>query len=394
MLGSFLLGLACTRPEPSTDPRPNVVLVTIDTLRADRAVIMPTLQRLAGEGTVFEQAVSVSPITEASHLAMLTGVPPHVSGVVANGTAIGNRPALVQSVLQSRGYRTAGFVSGYPLRSAFGWGQGMDSFDDDFGIGGRERRGDRTIDRAIAWLEDAPQPYYLWVHLYDPHGPYRAPGRPEDPPTDGAPLALPEYWPSSDRAITSAAWITAAYDGEVRFADEQLARLVSKLDLDHTILAVVADHGENLNEHETIFDHGDDLYDASLRVPWILRGPGVAVGSRVTCQVSTLDVGAALLGLADGSWEGPKCGPVLATTPGERFVDHPAMLHALRVPGRKVVMRSTATCFDLDADPSETTLVADGCATLEGSLAAMLEGRAPAVAARSDEDLRALGYVE
>src|SRR4029078_5604165 len=132
----------------------NVVLVTIDTLRADRAAIMPTLQRLGREGTVFEQAVSVSPITEASHLAMLTGVPPHVSGVVANGTAIGNRPALVQSVLQGRGYHTAGFGSGYPLRSAFGWGQGMDSFDDDFGIGGRERRGDRTIDRAIAWLED------------------------------------------------------------------------------------------------------------------------------------------------------------------------------------------------------------------------------------------------
>src|SRR5436190_9179963 len=199
MLGSFVLGVACTRP-PSTDPRANVVLVTIDTLRADRMALMPTMERLGREGTVFEQAVSVAPITEASHLAMLTGVPPHVSGVVANGTAIGDRGALVPRVLQDRGYHTAGFVSGYPLRSAFGWGQGMEHFDDDFGIGERERRGDRTIDRALAWLEDAPSPFYLWVHLYDPHGPYAAPGRPTDPPTDGAPLALPEYWPEGDRA--------------------------------------------------------------------------------------------------------------------------------------------------------------------------------------------------
>jgi arylsulfatase A-like enzyme len=394
MLGSFLLGLACTRPEPSTDPRPNVVLVTIDTLRADRMAIMPTLERLGREGMVFEQAVSVAPITEASHLAMLTSVPPHVSGVVANGTDIGERPALVPSVLQGRGYHTAGFVSAYPLRSGLGWGQGMDRFDDDFGIGGRERRGDRTVERAIAWLEDAPAPFYLWVHLYDPHGPYEAPGRPGDPPTNGAPLPLPEYWPAEDRAITSAAWITAAYDGEVRFADEQLARLVAKLDLDHTILAVVADHGENLDEHETIFDHGDDLYDASLRVPWILRGPGVAAGSRVTCQVSTLDVGTTLLGLADGTWEGPKCGPVLATTPGERFVDHPTLLHALRVPGRKVVVGATPTCFDLAADPNERTPAVEGCVTLEDTLAGMLEGRSPALAAKGDEDLRALGYVE
>jgi hypothetical protein len=98
--------------------------------------------------------------------------------------------------------------------------------------------------------------------------------------------------------------------------------------------------------------------------------------------------------LADGSWEGPKCGPALATTPGERFVDHPTMLHALRVPGRKVVLGATATCFDLDSDPNETTSLVAGCATLEEALAAMLEGRAPAVAAKGDEDLRALGYVE
>lgn len=394
MLGSFLLGVACTRPEPSTDPRPNVVLVTIDTLRADRTALMPTLERLGREGTVFEQAVSVSPITEASHLAMLTGVPPHVSGVVANGTAIGDRGALVPRVLQGRGYHTAGFVSGYPLRAAFGWGQGMDLFDDDFGIGGRERRGDRTVDRALAWLEDAPNPFYLWVHLYDPHGPYDAPGRPSDPPTDGEPLALPEYWPASDRAITSAAWITSAYDAEVRFADEQLGRLVSHLDLDRTVLAVVADHGENLDEHETIFDHGDDLYDASLRVPWILRGPGVAAGSRVTCQVSTLAVAPALLGLAAGSWEGPECTPVVATTPGERFVDHPAMVHALRASGRKVIIGRETSCFDLEADPGEQAPLAEPCAALDVALARILEGSAPAVAAAGDETLRALGYVQ
>jgi arylsulfatase A-like enzyme len=385
------LALACARTEP--DPRPNVVLVTIDTLRADRASLMPTLQELGREGTVFEQAVTVSPITEASHLAMLTGVPPHVSGVVANGTAIGERPTIVSRVLQDRRYRTAGFVSGYPLRGAFGWGQGMDHFDDDFGVGGRERRGDRTVDRALEWLEGATQPFYLWVHLYDPHGPYEAPGRPADPPTDGPPLTLPEYWPAADRAITSASWITAAYDGEVRFADEQLARLVAGLDLDRTILAVVSDHGENLDEHDAIFDHGDDLFDASLRVPWVLRGPGVPEG-RIACQVSTLGVGPALLALASGSWAGPECTPVVATTPGERFTDRPAMLHALRASGRKVVVGRETACFDLAADPGETAPLAGGCRALEVALARILEGQAPAIAAAGDETLRALGYVE
>jgi hypothetical protein len=101
-----------------------------------------------------------------------------------------------------------------------------------------------------------------------------------------------------------------------------------------------------------------------------------------------------MLGLAAGSWEGPECGPVLATTPGERFVDRPALLHALRVPGRKVVAGSPPMCFDLDADPAETTSVVDGCAALEETLAAMLQGRAPAIAAKGDETLRALGYVE
>jgi arylsulfatase A-like enzyme len=394
MFGSLVLGLACARTEPPDDPRPNVVLVTIDTLRADRVALMPTLERLGREGTVFDQAVSVSPITEASHLAMFTGIPPHLSGVVANGTPIGDRPALVWRVLRDRGYRTAGFVSGYPLRAGLGWGQGMDLYDDDFGRGGRERRGDRTVDRALEWLEEAPEPFFLWVHLYDPHGPYEAPGRPTDPPTDGAPLPLPEYWPARDRAITSPAWIASAYDAEVRFADEQLGRLTAGLPLDRTILSVVADHGENLDEHEAIFDHGDDLFDASLRVPWILRGPGVAAGSRVACQVSTLDVGATLLGLTSDTWSAPECAPVVATTVGERFVEHPAMLHALRVPGRKVVVGATAKCFDLETDPGETVPLAEGCSSLEAALATMLGGSAPAIEAKVDPTLRALGYVE
>jgi arylsulfatase A-like enzyme len=389
------LGLACARSQIAGDARPSVVLVTIDTLRADRAAMMPTLEALGREGTVLEQAVSVSPLTGASHLALLTGVPPHASGVVANGTALGDRPALVARVLRDRGYRTAGFVSGAPLRAALGWGQGMDVYDDDFGLAARERRGDATVDRALEWLADAEAPYFLWVHLYDPHGPYDAPDRPPGGPTDGAPLPLPAYWPAADRAVTSAEWIASWYDGEVRFADAQLARLVAGLELDRTVLSVVADHGENLDEHETIFDHGDDLFDASLRVPWILRGPGVPAHQRVACPVSTLGVGPALLDLADRTWAGPECADeIVATTVGERLVEHPALVHALRVPGRKVVVGRDTACFDLAADPGETAPLADGCANLGAVLAAAIEGGAPPVAAPRDEALRALGYAE
>jgi hypothetical protein len=203
---------------------------------------MPTLERLAERGR-YSNRPSVSPITEASH--------PRCSRACRRTSRASPRTGPRSGPRRARAARAPG--SRVPhgrvrerhrcARRSGGAGRISST---TISASGEERRGDRTIDRVIAWLEDAPRPFYLWASLRSARSVRGA--RTADGSADGrTPLALPQYSPEGDRAITSAAWITAAYDGEVRFADEQLARLVSKLDLEHTILAVVADHGENLD---------------------------------------------------------------------------------------------------------------------------------------------------
>lgn len=428
---------------------PNVLLVTLDTTRPDQLSPYgadndtPTLARLAREGVVFEEAIAAAPLTEPSHLAILTGVPPYISGVVSNGTVIGDQPALLPHRLRQEGYLTGAFVSGFPLHSKYGWSQAFDVYDDDFGrFRGlhalslvkawdqvalpahtlRERRGDNTTGRALSWLDQhADERFFLWLHLFDPHAPYEAPAHPFDPPTDGEALTLPHYWPPPHKAITSTTWLEEAYRAEIRYADGLLGQVIDQLEargvLDDTIVVMTADHGESLTEHDYLFDHGDYLYDASLRVPLIVRYPAAAkAGHRVPCQASNVDITPtllSLLGLEDdqtrygadqrAALSGSGCAPgaVVSTTVGGRFVESPPIDNAVRVDDHKFIHKGAGEqqCFDLVADPGETADIGGQCpASVQQTLATALELRGdvtgPEMDPETQEALRALGYIE
>jgi choline-sulfatase len=416
----------------SRDSGPNVMLITLDTTRLDAigayggGNLTPNIDRLAQEGARFTQAISTAPITQPAHLGILTGEPPYRSGVVTNGTEIGDRPGILARRLQSEGWVTAGFVSAYPLTGRFGWGQGFDHFDDQLKVGllgsGRERAGRLTVDRALAWLKvHRKERWAVWVHLFDPHGPYEAPGRPIDGSTVGEALDVPAYWPDEHKAITDLEWFAEAYRAEVREADAQVGRIVAALEaegtLDDTLVVVTADHGESLTEHGYLFDHGDHLYDASLRVPWLVRWPAaVGAGETIDCSVSTASVAptiVGLLGLADDTppWAADLAAvlrgqtsctdvEVLSSTVTEKFRDPPPIAHALRSPTGKHLRPAVGQdiCFDLLADPNENDplSVCDAATALrlDESLVGRVPVRPPQDDAETQKALEELGYIE
>jgi arylsulfatase A-like enzyme len=458
LVGSTIGVLKGQPPGPGAGAQgPNVLLISLDTVRHDALevyggpVATPTISALAERGVLFEQAIATAPLTEASHLAMLTGLEPSHSGIVSNGTPFGDQPALISHAFQRAGWATGGFVAAFPLHGRWGWTQGFDVYDDDFGgmIGLhrlaivkawdqvalpahtlRERRGDGVIHRASRWIDRVDDgPWFAWVHLFDPHGPYEAPppfDMQEPPPRDGEPLDLPPYWPPALRSITSTAWLTEAYHAEIRYADQLLADLFAQLDargqLEDTVVLLVADHGESLTEHDYLYDHGDNLHDPSLRVPLILRLPGdQPAGLRIPCQVSTVSVASTLLeaaGLPEGMHDrdGDSLLPLVdqperceaqdafASTVAGRHMDDPPIDHALRARGRKLIAHEDggAELYDLNEDPGETRDIAgsrpDEANALRSVLAEHLEGRAEIKAASQDQAtqdaLRALGYID
>ncbi len=454
LVGVLLVGsglaFARTRaaPAPATD-RPNVVVISLDTVRPDRlgpyghAIATPNLDRLAREGVVFEQAIAAAPITEPSHLAMFTGRPPLVTGVVSNGTNLGDRPELLWRALRDAGWVTAGFVSGFPLHGKYGWSQGMQVYDDDFGaLAGlqslslvkaynqvavkehalRERPAEGVLARAVPWIEaNRDRSLFAFVHFYDAHGPYDQPTNAAlgPAPTDGAPLALPAYWPAPDRRITDPAWLARAYENELVAVDAAVGRVLDALGpaLDRTIVVVTADHGESLTEHGYLFDHGDNLYDPSLRVPLIVRYPPVAkAGLRVGCQVGGIDVTPTVLelvGVPDphtreglsrvAELRGGDCReePVYSSTVAGRLVADPPTDHALRGQGRKLVLHEggAVELYELGADPGETQNLAPS--PVSDAMRALLETRvkgatvsSPELDAETTRMLESLGYVD
>jgi arylsulfatase A-like enzyme len=280
-------GIACAPAEPP----PNILLVTLDTTRADHigaygsAVAQtPTIDRLAREGVVFEMALAPTPLTLPSHASILTGVDPTAHGVHDNGLfALPPEATLVSEVLQQRGWRTGAFVAAYVLDARFGLHQGFEVYRGVTATGfeGRhfERTADRVVDEALAWIRSLPEgdPWFAWLHFYDPHHPYRPPA------------------PWSQR-------LEDPYDGEIAFADAQLGRLLDALGADEggerMLTVVTSDHGEGLGDHGER-THGTYLYQPTQRVPLVLAGEPVAAwrGSRVSGAVSIRDVAPTLLAL-------------------------------------------------------------------------------------------------
>ena len=394
--------------------RPNVLLVTFDTLRADHvgcygraSARTPTLDGLAGRGVRFETAVTHVPLTGPAHASILTGLTPLGHGFRENaGFVLPEKARSGAEDFRQAGYRTAAFVSAFPLDRRFGFDRGFATYDDHLPKGNDPRRtpyverfADATTEAALRWLESpsaAGGPFFLWVHYYDPHAPY-------EPPPDLA-----------------AAFPGSPYDGEVAFADRELGRLLAALGtrgaLASTVVVAMADHGEGLGEHGE-GTHGLFLYDSTLRVPLIVAGPGVAAGRVATTVARGVDVLPTLLDLAGVAGrpelEGRSLRPALD---GREMADAPlyaetiypqrefgwAPLYAWRTATHKVIEAPRPELYDLAADPGETRNQAAHdparFAALQEKLQAALARPAEAAAAaatdpESAERLRALGYV-
>ncbi len=280
-----------------TRSRPlSVLLVSVDTLRADRlgsygytAASTPVLDRLAARGLRFAQATTVAPLTLPAHASLLSGTFPAFHGVRDNGSFyVGDEITTLAEVFKTRGYRTGGFVGAFVLDHRWGIAQGFDRYFDEFdlsryemsvGLDAAQRPGNEVVDSALAWLSEArDQPFLAWVHLYDPHTPYMPP----EPYRSRFPATM-----------------QGAYDGEVAATDAQIGRLLEYLEasgsLDHTIVVVVGDHGESLGEHREQ-QHGFFVYDAAVQIPLIVVGPGVPVRT-VNEQVRIVDVMPTILDL-------------------------------------------------------------------------------------------------
>jgi choline-sulfatase len=340
-----------------------IVLVTIDTLRADRvgaygaaAAETSTLDAFAAEGVRFETAISPAPLTLPSHATLLTGQDPPRHGVRHNGLfrLPADAPSLAEH-LRASGFVTAAFVSAFVLDRRFGLDRGFDHYDDALGLmkgtisGVSSRSGDQTVDAANAWLATAPDRFFLWLHLYDPH----------------APQSAPEPWASR--------FAGREYDGDIAFADAQLGRLRAALEerwRGGTLWWLTSDHGESLGEHREP-THAYSLYDATQRVPLIVAGPGVPRGATVTGVAALADVAPTLLELAGlpplagasgtslaGALRGGEASPRAAAwveTLATQLDLGWSPLYGARTAGEKYVRAPEPELYDLAADPGELT---------------------------------------
>lgn len=407
LLGFLLL---CAASAAGQSGRPDVYLITLDTLRADRVGCFggppgqtPALDRLCRDGIRFAQAFTPSPITNTSHATILTGLLPSHHGVTDFALPLAAEHATLAGLLKSAGYSTGAFIGAVILDSktlAPGFGRGFDFYYDfpakaagKSRYGRVERRALDVVKRAEQWVTATRGPRFAWLHFYDPHDPY-------DPP---APFA--------------AKYRERPYEGEVAYTDSAVARFLGFLEAHEmyrdAIVIVVADHGEGLGEHgeET---HGIFLYDSTLHVPLIVKLPKQQhAGTTVATQVRTVDIAPtvlALLGLpamaaSDGADLAPLWGRVDAA---ERVAfaetDYPlrfgwAPLRAVRAGGHKYIEAPRPEFYDLEADPGEKKNAyepwnAEVQRLRERLAAAALRrpDQAAAVPAATVAELKALGY--
>jgi arylsulfatase A-like enzyme len=350
-------------PDPSTL---NLLVITLDTTRADRlgaygySVQTPSIDRLAEEGVLFEQAASPAPLTLPAHGSLFTGRFPPSHGVRGNGGFFTDADHVtLAEVLRDRGFETGAFVGAYVLDATWGLNQGFSTYDDGFepadkwrGIGNLRRPADRVVDAALDWLGTASAArFFAWVHFYDPHAPY-------DPPE-------PYRTMHAD----------SPYVGEIGFMDAQIGRLLRFFDdrglLDRTIVVVIGDHGESLGDHDEQ-THGFFVYESAIRVPFIIRTPHAALrGRRISDPVRTVDVMPTVLRLLQlpepPATEGTSLIPLMtgaATRLGlggysEALLPRHAFgwsdLRSFRSGRYKLIAAPRPELYDLAVDPQETT---------------------------------------
>ena len=392
--------------------RINVVLVTIDTLRADRLgcygyaqVATPNLDRLAQSGTLFENAVTHTPLTAPSHASIFTGTYPTVHKVRDTGGFVLQGPhATLAEILQRNGWATAAFVGASVLKKGFGFNRGFAVYDDQMPKlePGRpagdyaERRAGEVVDKAVEWLQSqGGRPYFLWVHVFDPHSPY-------DPPS-----------PFREQ------YRGRAYDGEVAYTDRELGRLFDaiarKSGGENTLVVVLSDHGESLSEHGE-YSHGVFLYDATLRIACVMSGPGIPKSMRVKQQARAIDVLPTILELIGGNppagVQGGSLVPAMAGKMDPASWSYAeslypkinmgwAELRGIRTNRWKYIRAPKPELYDLSRDPAETANVVSQHPEEARDLEARLRDFAAEgekvettmLDRRAMEQLKSLGYV-
>jgi arylsulfatase A-like enzyme/Tfp pilus assembly protein PilF len=398
----------------------NVLLITIDTLRVDRvgafggpAGLTPNLDRLASEGLRLTRAYSAAPLTLPSHASILTATSPPVHGLRANGLfRLGPSLPTLATILKAAGYRTGAFVGSFVLDARFGLNRGFDEYDDRYGekhpgdpAEGAERRGEDVIKPALAWISRATgtvapgtlAPFFAWVHLYDPHEPYRA----------------PEPYASQH----------APYDAEVAYTDVIVGRLLAGLPagaLERTLVLIAADHGESLGEHGER-THGVFTYDVTMRVPWIIwSGPSRVPPGSSDALVRLIDLAPTTLDLV-GVGSPPQFeGRSIVAAVGGRASETPAgyveamdanltrnwaPLTGVVTRTHKLIDLPIPELYDLVADPKETTNLFSRDGERARTLGALLRDMSSGFQARATsaekttlndearQRLQALGYV-
>jgi choline-sulfatase len=417
-LGCFALAATVKAPPAKPLAHPSVILITIDTLRADHVgcygaqnIKTPTLDALARDGVVFERAISQVPLTWPSHAVILTGTYPFQNGVQDfTGQPLAPQFRSVAQAFKQAGYATGAVVSAFVLDRSWGLGRGFDFYDDAFSaetfekkdIGLVDRRAEDSVAHAIAWLKKTQRrPFFLWLHLYDPHSPY-------DPP---------EPYRSEYRG--------RLYDGEIAYADHELGKLVAWLKenrvYDSSLVVALSDHGESLGEHGED-EHGFFIYNATVHVPLIVKAPaggGIRLhSSRRSEPVETTAVAATLLqlsGVKDPIEKQLQSPSVFAATAdwrdsaySETFYPFSSFgwspLHALETGRFHYIESPKPELYDLASDPGETHSVL----TEQPSIVAVLKEKTQQLLAHNpfashgpaagdltpdaQEKLRALGY--
>src|SRR5258708_24176861 len=284
---------ACAALSPAVSSRPNIVLITLDTTRADRMGFLgsklglsPNLDAMARQAAVFSRAYAQVPLTTPSHATIFTGTYPQFSHVNYMGDALDKALPYLPDILHKNGYRTAAFVGALvldPKKLAPGFERVFDVYDAGFHrrrsgedhYHSLERRGEEVVSRALAWLNKRPAgPFFLWVHLYDPHDPY----------------SPPEPYKTRYQA--------QPYYAEIAYTDAARAKLIAGLRaralFEGGLIAVSADHGEAFGEHGENH-HGIFLYDETLHVPLVIKLPGRHAARKVEAGVGLVDVAPSIL---------------------------------------------------------------------------------------------------
>ena len=285
----------------------NVLLISIDTLRADhlgcygyQKAKTSTIDQLAKEGIQFTSCYTTAPITLPAHATLMTGQSPLSHGVRDNGTfRLEDESLTLAEIYKEQGYHTAAFIGAFVLDSRFGLDQGFDLYNDKMDSGKKktellyeERRAEDVIGGAIEWLEKKKNPFFLFIHCFDPHAPYSPP----DEYKGDSQLLEPKDPPN----------MVANYDAEIAYVDDCLETLFLKLKelglYDNTIICFVSDHGESLGEHGEP-SHAIFIYDSTLHIPWIIRCPNANYANTlIHQQVSNLDIAPTLLHLSGVEW--------------------------------------------------------------------------------------------